>query len=352
VTSLRANVEFKLPSRKALELVLISLSICIQFISTIALAQTTKYALIVSGVSGEEEFKEKFWNWSSQMVRSLTEALKFSKENILFLAEDPSKDSSIITGKATKGELAKAFDRLQSTAKPGDLLFIFILGHGNFDGNDYKFNLVGPDVTGSELKGFLDRFPKQEVVVVCSTPCSGILTRILIQKNRVIITATKNEFENNDTIFADFFVEAFKNKAADTDKNGRISVLEAYLYTAQKVDRWYKERNQLATEHPLLEDNGDRIGSPLPSPENGEGLLASKISLMEPTGAVAELGESSAANPELQALYSNKQRIEAELQGLKYKKSSLSEAQYNQQLENLLVELAQTNQKIKNFEKQ
>jgi hypothetical protein len=316
--------------------------------SCVALAESGKYALIVSSVSGDEEFKVKFWNWSTQMVQSLTQELNFSREAISLLVEDPGKDSSVSSVKATKVELLKAFDGLTSRVKVDDLIFVFLLGHGSFDNNDYRFSLVGPDITGSELRAQLDRFPTQKVILVCATPCSGILIKTLSGKNRVVITATKNEFENNNTQFAQFFVEAFVKKAADVDKNGSVSLLEAYLYAAKAVDSSYKERKLLATEHPLMEDNGDGVGTSWPSPENGEGLLASKISFG--TSAPSTGGEA-ATNPELQALYASKQKTEAAIQDLKYKKESLLEADYNKSLEALLVQLAQTNQKIRRLEK-
>ena len=259
----------------------------ITLLPAVAQAQKGRYALIVDGVSGEAEFKEKFWNWSNQMYQILSQELKFPKQDIFLLTEDPNQGSSIVTAKSTRDEVSKVFEQLHAMVKPDDLLFIFLLGHGSFDGKEYKFNLVGPDITGTELKTYLDRFSNQRMVLVCTTPCSGILTRTLSQKNRVIITATKNEFENNQTVFAGFFVEAFQNKAADSDKNGRVSFLEAYLYAAQKVDSWYKGRKLLATEHPLLEDNGDGVASSLPTPSNGEGLFASRIFLGDTAEAVA-----------------------------------------------------------------
>ncbi len=315
---------------------------------TLVLAEPSKYALIVSSVSGEDEFKERFTNWSTQIVHSLTQELGFSSENVFLLLEDPGKDNPLKPVKANKGELLNAFDRIVSRTKAGDLVFIFFFGHGSFDNNDYRFNLVGPDITGSEIKAQLERLGGQQVILVCATPCSGILARTLSKKGRVVITATKNEFENNSTQFAQFFVEAFAKNAADVDKNGSVSLLEAYLYAAKKVDAWYKERKQLATEHPLMEDNGDGVGTLWPSPENGEGLLASKISLGSASQAV---GVEVATTPELQALYVNKQKTEAAIQDLKYRKSSLPEAEYNKSLEALLVQLAQTNQKIKTLEK-
>lgn len=307
---------------------------------------SSTHALIVSSASGSEEFKTKFWDWSSQMVQVLTEELKVPKEQVLFLTEDPARQPPPATGKATKAELIKALERLQSKVKSGDRLLMMLVGHGSFDGSEYKFNLVGPDITGSELEDWLDRFDKQQVVLVSTTQCSGILAKTLSGPNRVIVTATKSEFENNDTVFAQFFVEAFKGNRADSDKNTQVSVLEAYLYAAQRVEAWYKEKNRLATEHPLLEDNGDHTGSSRPSPANGEGLLAAKLLLREvvPAAVAAEAGPT--ATPELQALSTSKQQIESAIQDLKYKKATLAEAEYKKQMEDLLIQLAQTNQKI------
>jgi hypothetical protein len=319
--------------------------------TSLSLADSSRHALIVSSISGNEEFREKFWNWSTQLAQTLIQEFNFSKENVSLLLEDPSRDNSLSAVKATKAELLKVFDSLASRAKTTDQIFVFLLGHGSFDNGDYKFNLVGPDITGSELKTQLNRFPRQEVILVCTTPCSGILTKMLVGKNRVVITATKNEFENNNTQFAQFFVEALVKKAADVDKNRSVSLLEAYLYAAKAVDSSYKERGLLATEHPLMEDNGDGVGVAWPSPANGEGLLASKISLGTSPTAMASEGGTGVANSELQAMYASKRKLESDIQDLKYKKASLSDAEYSRSLEALLVELARTNQKIKSLEK-
>jgi hypothetical protein len=308
-----------------------------------AFSQSSSYALIATSASGGGEFKEKFWKWASQMTETLTGELHLPHENIVLLAEDPTMNASLATGKATKTELAKAFDGLAAKVPSGGRLLVFLIGHGSFDNGEYRFNLVGPDATGTELKNWLDRFSERQVVLVSSTPCSGVLTKTLSRGGRIVITATKSEFENNETIFAQFFVEAFKNKAADADKNSEISMLEAYQYTAQQVEAWYKEQGRLATEHPLLEDTGDATAVARPSPANGEGLLAAKVSLRSASTA---LPGAAAASPELHALTAEKQRLEEAIQDLKYRKANLPEAEYGSRMERLLIELAQTNQKI------
>ena len=107
------------------------------------------------------------------MVLSLKEQLRFSDENLFFLTENPDRDPSLATAKAVKSELIRVMDVLEAKARPNDLLFLLLLGHGNFDGSDYRYNLKGPDLTGSELSAILDRFPSQRIVLVCTTPASG-----------------------------------------------------------------------------------------------------------------------------------------------------------------------------------
>ena len=167
------------------------------------------FALIANSASGNEEFKQKFASWTKTMADVLTHELNVPVDHVLLLTEDGTQSSPYRVAKSTKPEFMRALDILRSLAKEDDSLLILLLGHGTFDGSEYKFNLVGPDISGSELKTYMQRF-KQQVILVASTSCSGPLIRVLSGPGRVIITATKSEFENNDTVFAEYFVEGFK----------------------------------------------------------------------------------------------------------------------------------------------
>ena len=235
---------------------------------------------------------------------------------------------------------------LESRVRPDDLLFLLLLGHGNFDGSDYRYNLRGPDLTGAELSAILDRFPAQRIVLVCTTPASGALIPRLSRGNRVILTATKNGHEGNETVFARFFVESLHNPEADTDKSGQVSILEAYSLTHRKVKEWYAENNRLATEHARLDDNGDGVGTALPDAASGEGLLAGQVTLAKPIEAAAPAG-SGPALAELEALRKKKLELESSLRELRTRKEALPSAQYQEQLEALLVELARTARAIR-----
>ena len=313
---------------------------------TLADAPPARFAVVVSGASGGGEYGERFWDWSSKMVASFKGPLQLPDENLFFLAEDPERDPSLVTAQAVKSEFMRVIGELESRVRPNDLLFLLLLGHGNFDGSDYRYNLRGPDLTGAELSAILDRFPTQRIVLVCTTPASGALIPRLSGGNRVILTATKNGYEGNETVFARFFVQSFQNPEVDTDKSRQVSLLEAYTFTHRKVKEWYAEKNQLATEHARLDDNGDGVGSALPEVGSAEGSLAGRVTLAAPAEAAAPAGSPSALT-ELEALRKKKLDLESSLRELRTRKTILPSDQYREQLEALLVELARTTRAIR-----
>ena len=313
---------------------------------TLAEAPPARFAVVVSGASGGGEYGERFWDWSSKMVASFKGPLQLPDENLFFLAEDPERDPSLVTAQAVKSEFMRVIGELESRVRPNDLLFLLLLGHGNFDGSDYRYNLRGPDLTGAELSAILDRFPTQRIVLVCTTPASGALIPRLSGGNRVILTATKNGYEGNETVFARFFVQSFQNPEVDTDKSRQVSLLEAFTFTHRKVKEWYAEKNRLATEHARLDDNGDGVGSALPEVGSAEGSLAGRVTLAAPAEAAAPAGSPSALT-ELEALRKKKLDLESSLRELRTRKTILPSDQYREQLEALLVELARTTRAIR-----
>jgi hypothetical protein len=217
-----------------------------------------------------------------------------------------------------------------------------LIGHGTFDGYDYKINLPGPDLSAAELAGLLDRINTARQLVVNMTSASGASLKTLRKKNRAVITATKSGTERNATIFARYWVEAMRDPAADTDKNDIVSALEAFRYAEQKTARSYEQQKRLATEHALLEDTGSGEGVRSPSPENGEGRVAVAIALVRLGGARA----IAAANPEKQKLLARKEEIEQQIDQLKYQKAALPSDVYKKELAALLLELAKTQEAL------
>jgi hypothetical protein len=322
-------------------------------------AQTPVSVLIANSASGEARFKTEFWDWTSRLYRSLVEENGVSPDRIFLLVEDPGQGESLsspagkpaLVAKATKNEFLKAAAQLRNRASQSETVVIILLGHASYD-TDYKFNLIGPDVSGDEIGRYLDTFPTQNVVLVAATPASGILARKLSGQKRVIIAATKSEFEGNHTVFGRFWVEAFEKRAADTDKNGTVSILEAYLYAQKRVAGWYQERQKLATEHSLLEDDGNGLGAAVPSPAGGDGLLAARLNIGR-SAAVATLSAAGdGGNSRMRPLLDEKARIEASVQELRYRKSTMAEEDYQKNLEQLLLALARVDSQIRTLEKE
>jgi hypothetical protein len=216
-----------------------------------------------------------------------------------------------------------------------------LIGHGSFDGTDYKINLQGPDLSAAELAGLLDRVPAKRQLVVNMTSSSGGSIDVLRKPERIVITATKSGTEKNATVFAKYWAEALSDPAADIDKNETISALEAFKYAEQKTSNYYETNKRLATEHPVLEDTGKGEGVKTPSAENGEGLLAGRFPLLR-RGALA----SAAGDPKKKELVARKEGLEQQIDALKYQKAAMPADQYKKQLGALLLELAKTQEEI------
>lgn len=242
---------------------------------------------------------------------------------------------------ATKQRLEQALSETAKAAKPEDTLVVTLIGHGNFDGLDYKVNIAGADATAVDIAGWMDKVPAMKQVVINTTSASGASIEALRRENRIVIAATKSATERLATQFGRFWVEALRDPEADTDKNEVISALEAFRYADKKVVNFYETQKRLATEHAVLEDTGRGAGVRAPSPENGEGLLAAQTALLR-FGAL----QQAARTPAKQALLKKREEIEGSIEKLKYEKAAMPAAEYRKQLATLLLELARVQEEI------
>jgi len=286
----------------------------------------TTYYLTVTGLGGEPDFEQHFSMWA----KDIEKALKSTSD---------SKVETLVS--ATREQVRRALDGIAAQSKPQDALVLMLIGHGSFDGFDYKINLFGPDLTASELARLLDRVPATRQLIVDMTSCSGGAIEALRKPNRLIIAATKNGTEKNATIFARYWVEALGDPAADSDKNDVVSALEAYRFADKKTVAFYESQNRLATEHAVLEDTGKGEGVRAPSPENGEGMLAAQFPLLR-IGAAA----AAAKDPAKLQLLAKKEQLEQQIDKLKYEKAATPPDEYKKQLGALLLQLAQTQEAL------
>lgn len=306
------------------------------------------YLVIVTGLGGEPRYSESFHEWATSLATAAGERWGLPDSNIVYLAEKPEVDPQLISGRSTREGIQGVLVDLAGRMKPTDQLFIVLIGHGSVREGESRFNLPGPDITASDFARLLDRFTSQRVVFVNASSASGDFVAILSGKNRTIVTATRSGGERNESLFGGYFVEAYVDDVADTDKNGRVSVLEAYEYARREVARVYESENRLLTEHALLDDDGDGRGSHEPDVQAADGSIAASIYLAGPARAAADAGRP--ADPRLVALYSERDELERRIAELRQRKAELEAEAYERQLEELLVELATKTRQIRELE--
>jgi len=298
-----------------------------------------KFAVIISGVSGEPLYAMQFEKWTRDLKKSLAEQLGFAPGHINVLTEKPP-DGAVIS---TAEEVKKTFQKLRESTKSESLVFVFFVGHGSFDGKQSKFNLVGPDLTAADYAKLFGELQTKHVVVIDMSSASGEFIKPLSGSGHIVVTATKSGQETNATKFAENFIAAMSNPEADADQNGRISILEAFSFATKATAKWYEDRGQLATEHALIDDNGDGVGHT--GAEGGDGALAKTTYFDSLTLAI------TSSDPELAKLVAERDRLEREVEQLKTRKASMKPDDYDSELEKLLIELSKVSQSIKGKQK-
>ncbi|MFY9570342.1 MAG: hypothetical protein WAV20_02930, partial [Blastocatellia bacterium] len=253
--------------------------------------------------------------------------------------EDGARESDVPSRRGSAEEVRKAFASIKAAANSESLVLVVLIGHGSADNQQAKFNLIGLDLSAKDYAQLLGSLPSRKVVFVNCASSSGEFIKPLSSEGRIVITATRSGSEQNATIFAEHFIAGLTDGAADADKNGRVSVLEAFNFATRLTGDWYKQKNRLATEHALIDDNGDGTGHQ--EATGGDGTQA-KILYID-----SKPIEQAAGDVEIERLLKERQRLEAEVEKLKARKSEMKAEDYDAELERLLVDLAKVNQEIK-----
>ena len=293
-----------------------------------------RYALIVSGAAGGAEYVAQYDRWTAELSKTLVETLKFDPALVKVLS-----DTTRSTDAATAENVRRAIASVASRMTRDDVLFVFLIGHGTFDGSDAKFNLVGPDLDSVEWSALLKAISGRVVLVNTSSASFPFLERLSAPR-RIIITATDSPAQRYDTVFAEYFIRAMADPAADLDKNDRVSIWEAFAAASAAVRRHYQQRGQLSTEHALLDDNGDGVGNEVTTPGD-DGSLASRTYLDE------SLPGAQPTDEVLLKLLQRKATLEAEVEDLKVRRQFLPPADYAKEFERLMIELSQVSHDIR-----
>ncbi|MGI9258539.1 MAG: C13 family peptidase [Gammaproteobacteria bacterium] len=276
-----------------------------------ATAHAESYYLIVGGIGGETQYEERFL----AQVDSLASASRRT------LGDDSLV--TVLSGDgATREALTAELDRLADSTSADDSVAIFLLGHGSHDGEIYKFNIPGPDIDGDGFAELLNAIPADRQLVVNATSASGAVLETWAGDNRLLVTATRSGGERNATRFGDYWAEAMSSDEADANKNGAITVQEAFEFAERKVADSYEGAGNLATEHPQLV--GDTAGS------FNVALLEARI----------------ATTAELEELIGELTVLEEQIEILRAQREEMDNDVYLGQLQDLLLELALVQREI------
>jgi hypothetical protein len=285
--------------------------------------------VIVIGAPGAADYKGQFERWAGLWQAA---AAKGGAQSILIGAGEP-------VGAPDRERLHSVLAEQSKTSRQS--LWIVLIGHGTYDGREAKFNMRGADVTDTLLANWLLPVKRQVVVINCSSSSGPFINR-LSGPNRVVATATKSGFEMSFTRFGQYLAEAIADARADLDKDGQVSLLEAYLTAGSRVEEYYRAHSQLASEHALLDDNGDKLGTPASwfkgvratqRAKDGaalDGIRAHQLHLIpsdRERGMPAEMRQ-------------RRDELESSIAALRDQKEKLKDEEYYARLERLMVELA------------
>ncbi len=293
-----------------------------------------RYALIVSGAAGGAEYVTQYARWTGDLSRALIGRLKFDPAAVTVLS-DTARPEAV----ATADNVRRALGSVRQAMTREDVLLVVLIGHGTYDGVDAKFNLVGPDLESAEWSTLLKPLAGR-VVVVNTTSASFPFIERLAGPRRTVITATDSAAQRFDTIFPQYFIRALTDEAADIDKNGRVSIWEAFAAASIAVRRHYQQRGQLSTERALIDDNGDGVGKDVADPGD-DGSVASLLYLDESLPGRPPTDEA------LVRLLQRRAILQADVDDLKIRKSFLPGEQYAAEFERIMIELARVSREIR-----
>ena len=280
------------------------------------------YYVTVAGLGGEPDYEQRFRSTATDLDK-------------VFKASAGAHVYTLLGPLATKAKLTETLGLIAREAKPDDDLIVTLIGHGSYDGVEYKLNLVGPDISATELAALCDRVQARRQLIVNTTSASGGSVTALDRPGRAVIVATKNGTEKNATVFARYWAEALQDPTSDVDKSDAISAMEALTYAEKKTAAFYESQKRLATEHAMYEDTGHGEPVKVGAGEGRQGTLLAGLTIVRIGAAQAAM-----TDPTKRELMLKKEDLEQKIDGLKYQKAAMEPGEYKKQLTAALLELA------------
>lgn len=305
-------------------------------------ASGVRYGLVIAGLGGEMKYVEQHLAWARGFYEVLKTEHGYPEDRLFLLVEDPDAAGGTPAVKSTLEEIRAALAELARLVRPNDDLFVLLIGHGSATGTGPRLNIPGPDLTADALHDALDEIGARYTVVVNGASSSAPFIDALSGPGRVIVTATKSGAERLSTVFPEHLLDALKAQAGDLDKDGRVSVLESFNYARNRTAEWYEGQGLLATEHALLDDNGDGRGTREPGPGGTDGTLAGRVYFGRGPEATA-----GTVTPGGHALQARMEELRWLIDELKTRKDQQDPGDYAARMEELLIELAQVTRRLR-----
>jgi hypothetical protein len=314
------------------------------------------HLVIVAGLGGGPDYTAAFTEWALELRRAAVERYGVPPEHVTVLAEEPGADPAL-EGESRREGVEAALATLAERSGPDDRVLVVFIGHGSTRNGQARINLPGPDMTAAEISPLLDAVSASHLAVVNTASASGPWVETLARPGRTVIAATRTAGERNETRFGDYFSSAWSEDNADVDKDGGVSLLEAFTWAYRETDRFYDEADRLKTEHAVLDDDGDGRGTETPTAEAADGALAATFTLGAPlagagrAGAAAGGGDAApppaTADSVLVRLYAERSALEDRVAELRRQRDELDPERYEARLEELLVEIALKTREIR-----
>lgn len=292
-------------------------------------AQAALYITVVQGLGGAADYQQQF-DEQRKVISAAAKTLT-SDDKLAEFSGDA----------ATRAALLAHFAQLNQNMGEDDRAALYLIGHGSFDGEEYKFNLPGPDITAQDIKSLLDALPGRNHFVLNTSSTSGAMVELITgvpaprddaeapadssTDKYLLVAATRNGNERNATHFGRYFAEALSSEDADINKNNNISVQEAYDYAALQVEAYFTDAGSLATEHSQLRGSG-----------------AAQFSLSR-LNAI-ELAPD--ADPLIAQLLEERQALDTQVEELQLRRSELGNTEYLRQLQELILRTAELTERI------
>ncbi|MDK1020348.1 MAG: hypothetical protein QGD90_01770 [Candidatus Hydrogenedentes bacterium] len=328
-------------------------ALCIVMIAPAARAAS--YHALLCGSGGEAEYSEKFRDWGMRLRDTLVMRLGVPAGNVVLLTEPETDIQTPALTTTNLKSIRAVFAAMSDSVTPDDDLFVYFIGHGSYLKNISKFHVPGADLTADELDELLQAIPARRTIVLNGTSSSAGFINVLSGEGRVICTATKSVSEINATEFMGFFIEGLEDGSADRNHDDRISFLEACEQASELTASWYTSEGLIATEHAILDDNGDGLGSRLPieifdlSAEEDEDTAGGDEILDGALARQCYIKDYSFHPNVPQELIDTYLSALVEVEALKAEKLQLAEEAYFAQLEEVLLKAARSNRKIRSY---